>query len=73
MNKKEQREFVKVLIKGITATIINRSKNFPEDWGAGELRHYVKERFADVVWRDHLDERSEQYKKYYKDCLKYNL
>ena len=73
MTNKEQREFIRTMIKNVTTTILNKSKDFPKDWDGWELRHYIKEQFDQVVWSDHRDKRSRRYKEFNNTCLINNL
>ena len=69
MNLQEKREFIKGLIETVESEIMDKTGKMPGNWGATELRHYIKERFAAVVWESF----KRKPKNYNNDCLINNL
>ena len=69
MNLQEKRDFIQSLIETVEQNIMNKTGGMPEAWGAKELRHYIKDQFAGVVWQSFR----RKPKNYNNDCLVNNL
>ena len=64
MKKEEQKEFIEVLINNVKLDILSKLDEFPDDWDGVELRWFIAERFAGVVWGGWEDKRKSRYKRY---------
>ena len=53
MTKAEQAEFINDLIDNCRESILSRLDDIPEDWDGAELRLFVRDKFAEVVWGDY--------------------
>lgn len=72
MNLEEKREFVKGLIETVETEIMNKTGKMPENWDGVELRLYIRDSFAGVVWGD-LNKKGKRYRDYKNTCLVDNL
>ena len=50
MNRKEQRTFITQLVNNVKKQMLQ--KKLPAEWDGLELRWYIAEKFAGVVWGD---------------------
>jgi hypothetical protein len=69
MNLQEKREFIHSLIETVEQGIMDKTGKMPENWGATELRHYIKDQFGGVVWQSF----KRKPKNFNNDCLVNNL
>ena len=72
MSKREKEQFIKDLIGSVQTTILGKLDQIPEDWDGYELRLYIRDKFADVVWGD-VDGRSSRVRNYNNDVIVKNL
>jgi len=62
MNKKEQRKFVRSLVKNVQSGILSTSKEWPPEWDGLELRQLVSDHFAmAVMWSTWNRKRKREY------------
>jgi hypothetical protein len=45
MTKKEKVQFIRELTASVTASIIDKVPQMPDEWDGIELRHYIADRF----------------------------
>jgi hypothetical protein len=65
MTKKEQKKFIKDLIKNVKKDILNKSKLFPETWDGNELRLFIAEKFDNCIMQGTMNKnRIKDYKNF---------
>ena len=69
MTLQEKRDFVQGLIETVETKIMDKTGKMPENWGATELRHYIKDSFNTIVWESF----KRKQRNYNNDCLINNL
>lgn len=66
MTRQEQEKFITELIDNVKKEILEKSKNFPEEWDGVELRQYISDCFSMVVMTDIM---TPQRKKNYRNTI----
>ena len=63
MTRKEQRTFVRELVRDVESDLLNKLSRVPEDWDGIELRWWVAEIYSRIVVSDTgLKQRRSEYK-----------
>ncbi|MDY6844511.1 MAG: hypothetical protein SVW57_10520 [Thermodesulfobacteriota bacterium] len=70
MDKKEQKQFIKELVKNVQEEIEAKIPNLPENWDGIELRWLVRDHFARVVFDGYEDKRGKRFRHYQNEYIK---
>jgi len=62
MTLQEKRNFTKELIESIEQKIMDKTGKMPENWDGWELRQYVKDSFAEIVFGNMNRKRLKEYR-----------
>jgi len=64
MDIPEKLRFINDLTDNVKMDIVKNVKDMPEDWDGIELRWYIAEKFAEVVFGGSEDKRKKRYQDY---------
>lgn len=75
MTLEERKEFIDGLCENVKAEMLYKAKQMPDTWDGHELRQYIRDKFAGVVWgvSPMNDRRSKRRKDYENTMLITNL
>ena len=54
MNKKEKNDFINELIEDVKADILEKLKNFPQEWKGIELKWVLRKKSSYVSWKGYF-------------------
>lgn len=64
MDIQGKRDFIHELLHNVKTDIMKQVPKMPEDWDGIELRWYISEKFAEVVFGGSEDKRKKRYQDY---------
>jgi len=73
MTKKEKVKFINELVGNVKKDILKKVDQFPEEWDGIELRWYIKEQYAQVMWKDLYKTNSKRHGDFMNHCIVNNL
>ena len=73
MTKKQRDRFIRTLCKAVRDEMLLKSKNMPSSWDGIELRWYIADTFAGVVFTDSGKRKGKRYADYRNETYISNL
>lgn len=69
MDTQRKLRLINELVDNVKADIIKEVSKMPEEWNGIELRWYISEKFAEVVFGGWHDKRTKRYREYWNFCI----